>query len=250
VRIFFYATAAVVGVASANAADLPPARGPVFKAAQPTPVYSWAGVYVGANGGGAWGRNCWTFIGTVPDLGLPAPGDDGCHSPSGGVFGGQVGFNWQSGPIVLGAEAQGDWANLRGQNVSLLPTPPFPPSTNRTRVDAVGLFTARAGYAFGPMLLYLKGGAAAVLNRYDFTLTGLAVPSATAGDETRWGGTIGGGVEYGLTPSLSAAIEYNYLALGTRRNTFTLPGILPDSFVDIHQNLNVLTAHINYHFPR
>jgi len=252
VRLFFYATAAVVGVAlaaSAYAADLPPARGPFFKAAPPPPVYSWAGIYIGANGGGAFGRNCWTFQGTVPSIGLPAPGDDGCHGPSGGVLGGQVGFNWQSGPLVLGAEAQGDWANLRAQNVSLLPSPPFPPSINRSRVDGFGLFTARAGYAFGPALLYLKGGAAAVLDRYDFILTGLGIPPPTA-SETRWGGTIGGGIEYGLTPNLSAAIEYDYLALGTRRDTFTLPGILPNSLVDIRQDMHMLTARLNYRFSQ
>jgi outer membrane immunogenic protein len=255
VRLFFYAAAAVVGVAlvalaaSAEAADLPPARGPFFKAAPPPPVYSWAGIYIGANGGGAFGRNCWTFQGTVPSIGLPAPGDDGCHGPSGGVLGGQIGFNWQSGPLVLGAEAQGDWANLRAQNVSLLPSPPFPPSINRSRVDGFGLFTARAGYAFGPALLYLKGGAAAVLDRYDFILTGLGIPPPTA-SETRWGGTIGGGIEYGITPSLSAAIEYDYLALGTRRDTFTLPGILPNSLVDIRQDMHMLTARLNYRFSQ
>ena len=81
---------------------------------------------------------------------------------------------------MLGAEAQGDWANLRAQNVSLLPSPPFPPSINRSRVDGVGLFTARAGYAFGPALLYVKGGAAAVLDRYDFILTGSGIPPPTA----------------------------------------------------------------------
>ena len=43
-----------------------------------------------------------------------------------------------TGPIVFGLEAQGDWADLRGQNPSLLP-PPYPPSINRTRVDADGL---------------------------------------------------------------------------------------------------------------
>ena len=74
----------------------------------------------------------------------------------GGVVGGQIGYRWQTGGWVFGLEAQGDWANLRGDNVSLL----FPAFVNRSRLDAFGLFTGQVGYAWNNALFYVKGGAA------------------------------------------------------------------------------------------
>lgn len=141
---FFVALATFITVGAANAADLP--RAPIYKAAAGPAAVSWTGFYIGANGGGGWSRGCWNFIGTVPAVGLPAPLDEGCNYPRGGMIGAQVGFNWQTGPMVVGLEAQGNWA-LQGENVSLLPSPPFPPSINRTRVDGLGLFAGRLGFA-------------------------------------------------------------------------------------------------------
>lgn len=43
--------------------------------------------------------------------------------------------------------------------------------TDRSRVDAFGLFTARVGYAFNNVLLYVKGGAAVAADRYDTYVT-------------------------------------------------------------------------------
>lgn len=239
---FFVALAAVITAGAANAADLP--RAPIYKAAPAPAAISWTGFYLGANGGGGWGRGCWTFIGTVPAVGLPAPLDEGCNSPSGGIIGGQVGYNWQAGPMVFGLEAQGNWANLRGSNVSLLPTPPFPASINHTRVDGLGLFTGRLGFAWGSTLLYAKGGAAVVHEDHEFTLTGVVAPPI-ATSATRWGGTIGAGLEHKFAPNWSGAVEYNYVALGTSRLTF--PSV-PVSIVDINRDLHLVTLRLNYSF--
>ena len=63
------------------------------------------GFYVGVNGGGGWGRTDWFFnvVGTTAN-----------HDSSGGLAGGQIGYNWQTGPWVFGVEADGDWANING----------------------------------------------------------------------------------------------------------------------------------------
>jgi outer membrane immunogenic protein len=243
VRKFFVALAAIATASAANAADLP--QGPVYKAAVAQSDLSWTGLYIGANAGGSWGRRCWTFIDTVPAVGLAGPLNEGCHDPSGAILGGQVGFNWQTGPIVFGLEAQGDWANLRGQNPSLLPSPPFPPSINRTRVDSLGLFTGRIGYAWGPTLIYAKGGAAVVHDRDDFTPTAPPAASTFTG-ETRWGGTIGGGVEYKFTQNLSGALEYNYVGLGKSRITF--PSQPLAAVVDTDKDMHLVTVRLNYSF--
>ena len=76
-------------------------------------VYDWSGFYIGANGGWGSSRNCWDF--------LPVAGgtvSEGCHDASGGTVGGQIGYRWQAGTWVFGLEAQGNWADFKGSNVS------------------------------------------------------------------------------------------------------------------------------------
>ena len=118
---------ALGAAAPAVAADLPArtyTKAPAYVAA----VYDWSGFYIGANGGWATSRKCWDFSGTTaarfPNVA------EGCHDASGGVVGGQIGYNWQSGAWLFGLEAQGDWADLSGSNVSLA----FPTFSNRSRV--------------------------------------------------------------------------------------------------------------------
>jgi len=48
-------------------------------------------------------------------------------------------------------------------------------------MDAFGLFTGQAGYAFNTALIYLKGGAAVVADRNDI-LAGGVVAATSAGD--------------------------------------------------------------------
>ena len=44
---------------------------------------------------------------------------DGCRERSGGLVGGQIGYRWQANQWVFGLEAQGDWADLSSQRISL-----------------------------------------------------------------------------------------------------------------------------------
>jgi outer membrane immunogenic protein len=219
----------VVSAGIASAADLPPRPAPIPPPAVApvvVPVFTWSGFYIGANGGYGTGQKCWT---------LPlVAADEGCHDTTGALAGGQIGFNWQMGSFVFGLEAQGDWANLKGSNVSLFD----PTFTNESRVNAIGLFTARVGFAANNFLLYAKGGAAVVSDKYDFT--GATFGSAS---ETRWGWTVGGGVEFGFTPNWSLAAEYNYVDTGKRDVTFDTNDV-----ETIKQNIHLVTARVNYRF--
>jgi outer membrane immunogenic protein len=242
---FLLSIASCCGAVTAHAADMPapyyPAPAPVYAAPPPA---NWTGFYIGANGGGAWGQGCWTFVDTVPS-GLAGPAaPDGCHSPVGGLAGGQVGFNWQISNSVLGFEAQGNWANLQGQNVSLA----FPTTTDRARIDGLALFTGRIGYTWNSALFYVNGGSALVANKYGFFGTLFGIPVSGGGSQTRWGGTAGAGLEYKFARNWSAAIEYNYVFLDTSRVTFATT-LGPSALDDINQNASLLTARVNYNFP-
>ena len=147
-------------------------------------------------------------------------GAEGSHDASGGTVGGQVGYRWQAGTFVFGLEAQGNWADFSGSNTSLQ----FPAFRNHTNVDAFGLFTGQVGYAINNVLLYVKGGAAVTSNSYRVNNVVGGGLAGVTGDDTRWGGTIGAGLEYAFAPNWSVGVEYNHLFMQDRTYNFTTPG--------------------------
>ena len=107
-------------------------------------LYDWSGFYIGANGGWGQSRNCLDFVDVA---GLVVA--DGCRERSGGLADGQIGYRWQAGTWVFGLEAQGDWADLSNQRISIV-NPLF---STRTTTDGIGLFTGQIGYAWNAALL-------------------------------------------------------------------------------------------------
>jgi outer membrane immunogenic protein len=249
---FLLATVGLVSLgiaAPASAADL--AARPYTKAPPPVvAIYDWSGFYIGANGGGGWGHKCWD----VTNFRAPvAPFREGCHDATGGVVGGQVGYRWQSAGWVFGLEAQGDWADLKGSNVSLF----IPRWTNNSKIEAFGLFTGQVGYAWNNVLWYVKGGAAVTDDKYRGTVTTPPFAGALfdSASETRWGGVVGTGLEFGFAPNWSVAVEYDHLFMGNRDITFTSTGVLagiPAGSIfrtdSIRQDVDMVTARINYRF--
>ncbi|NPU64529.1 porin family protein [Bradyrhizobium sp. 83012] len=227
-KLVLMTTAIVVLASPALAADL--AARPYTKAPPPVmaAIYDWSGFYIGVNGGGGWTHNTWDLVGG---------GREGSHDSSGGTVGGQVGYRWQMGQLVFGVEAQGNWADFSGDNVSAL----FG-TRNRTKTDAFGLFTGQVGYAWNNVLLYAKGGAAVTSNTY--TITNAATGGFLASnDNTRWGGVVGAGLEYGFAPNWSMGIEYDHLFMD--RQTVSFGALGSDS---IKQDADIFTARLNYRF--
>ncbi|UYO37857.1 outer membrane protein [Rhodopseudomonas palustris] len=225
-----------LGAAPAMAADL--AARPYTKAPPIIAVaYDWSGFYIGANGGWGTSRKTWDLY----SLGGLFVGPDGSHDASGGTVGGQIGYRWQIGSWVVGLEAQGNWADFKGSNTGITSNV----LTNQSRIDAFGLFTAQVGYAWNNALLYVKGGAAVVSDKYDTyrIATGVGFDS---GKETRWGGSIGTGLEYGFAPNWSVGVEYNHLFLDSRDVTFATAGGVQTVVERIKQDADVVTARINY----
>jgi outer membrane immunogenic protein len=229
---------AAVGMsAPASAADL--AARPYTKAPPPmvAAVYDWTGFYIGANGGLGSSRKCWDSI--VPALTI---GPEGCHDATGGVAGGQIGYRWQASNWVFGIEGQGDWADLSGSNTSLL----FPGFSNHSKIDAFGLFTGQVGYAWNNVLFYVKGGAAVTGDRFriDDTLAGVA--ATTTVNQTRWGGTVGAGFEFGFAPNWSAGFEYDHLFMQDKNVTFATPAGVFFGADRIRQDVDLVTIRVNY----
>ena len=208
------ALAAFVGaVHPVAAADLPPR--PAYSPApmmSPTPVYNWTGIYVGLNGGYGWGNQ--------DPLNLITNRFDGASLGfSGGVFGGTAGAQIQSGHVVIGFEADIDWANMKG-SATFVPSiggilgPAAISAT--TNIDWEATARARIGYAQENWLYYVTGGLAvlgaksAFTPALGFTCGNYGLASCT-GTSKQIGAALGAGVEYGITQNVSAKLEYLYI---------------------------------------
>jgi outer membrane immunogenic protein len=239
--VILVAAAIAVGAAApAVAADLPARPYVKAPAMLPSPIYDWSGFYIGINGGGGFSHKCWTAI--VDPTGPVGP--EGCHDPSGGTIGGQIGYRWQMATWVFGLEAQGNWADFRGDNVSQL----FPALRNQSRIDAFGLFTGQIGYAWNNALLYVKGGAAVVEDRYRIFSVPGGVLVDTANDGNRWGAALGVGFEYAFAPNWSFGLEYDHLFMGNRDVNFTTFGGVFDGTDRIRQDVDLFLVRFNYKF--
>ena len=207
------AFAAFVGaVHPVAAADLPtrPAYAPA-PMMSPTPVYNWTGIYVGLNGGYGWGSQ--------DPLNIITNRFDGTSLGfSGGLFGGTVGAQIQSGHVVIGFEADLDWANMRGSG-TFVPTIGggiISPAVNATtNIDWESTARVRVGYANDNWLFYATGGMAILGAKTSITTAGGAscatLIASCTGFSKQIGAALGAGVEYGITQNVSAKLEYLYI---------------------------------------
>ena len=221
---------AALAAGPAFAADMPariPTKAPVMA---PVTFYNWSGLYIGGHAGGGFGEKCFTFAGV----------SEGCHDVDGWLGGGQVGYNWQNGNIVFGVEFSGSFGKLEGDHVITGTVA----DTYDTRVNSIFLATGRIGWAADRFMIYATGGGASVRDRYRH-VDAVFGTSASARD-TRWGWTVGAGVEFALAQNWSLGLQYNYIDLGDRNLTFTGTG---GPFVEnIDQNLHLATIRLNYRF--
>jgi outer membrane immunogenic protein len=143
---------------------------------------------------------------------------------------------------VFCLEGQGNWADFRGSHVSTL----FPGDRLDSRIDAFGLFTGQIGYAANNVLFYVKGGAAVTADRFRIfdVPTGLVV--ATTGDDTRWGASVGTGIEFGFAPNWTAGVEYNHLFMQDRTHTFVDTTGAFIAAERIRQDVDLVTVRVNY----
>jgi outer membrane immunogenic protein len=204
---------------AARAADIPapaPATAPVYVPPRAA-VYNWTGFYVGAMGGYGWSNS---------------QGNDF----KGGFAGGTIGGNFQFQNFVMGVEGEGAWSDI-GQSASGF----FGLVTATDRVQAFGSLTGRLGVALDNVLIYGKGGGALASNKLSVSGLGL-VASDT---QTHLGYTVGGGVEWGITPNWSVKGEYLWAHYESKNYFASLvpPGI-PSGTLEV----NTVKFGVNYRF--
>jgi outer membrane immunogenic protein len=214
---------ATLAALPASAADLGrrlPTKAPMMA---PEPVWNWTGFYIGVNGGAGWARS----------EHFDAAVSTGLFDQKGGMIGGTVGYNWQTGPAVFGVEGDLDWAHING-SVNCGGVTCF------TNMQAFGTARGRLGYAFNNWMPYITGGAA-----FANIKAGQDGIGGASTDEWRTGWTIGGGVEAMFAQNWSAKIEYLYADFGTGSAvSYNAPGLVGVT----ERNVNMVRGGINYHF--
>lgn len=188
--------------------------------------YSWTGVYVGAHAGGGWNNSRWS-----DPSNLVAPFNT---NGSGGIFGGQVGYNYQMNQIVIGIEGDLSASAVKGVNHCLIY-----PSPCETKQDYLASLRGRLGYAMDRVLVYGDGGVA--FTNYKFTERS---PDQSFSGGSRIGWTVGLGAEYAFSDHWTAGVEWNYYDFGSKTG---VPSVFPGQVTN-RDTENVAVARINYKF--
>ncbi|MBM3607163.1 MAG: porin family protein [Alphaproteobacteria bacterium] len=207
----------------AVAADLPgrgaPASpGPVFS---PVQAYNWSGVYAGLNAGYGWGS---FQRGTKGLIG----------STSGAALGATLGYNYQMGSFVIGAEGDLNKSWERGGRNFV------GPAATKGSLDWFGTLRARAGFAADRALVYATGGYA--FGKLNASVNDTGIPAAFSNSSIRHGYALGAGIEYAFTNNISAKAEYLYMNLGGG-SVFGAPYVQTSGY-----STSIIRAGVNYHF--
>jgi outer membrane immunogenic protein len=223
---------ALLGMAvAAQAADLPRRTMAPAPYVAAVPVFTWTGFYVGVNAGYGWSDNGngddrfrlgadSVFVGSAPGVFTFRDNNDEADGFLGGA---QIGYNWQVTPgtgFVWGVEADIQGIDLdRGAGNSIGRFDPTGPGdlvlpedfiavrNSASSLDYFGTVRGRLGYAFDRLLVYGTGGFAYGggdrNNGCPAFVSGVSTSRFcdNGGDDTRWGYTFGGGIEWALPVS-------------------------------------------------
>jgi outer membrane immunogenic protein len=171
-----------------------PAAASDYKSTSP----SWQGPYIGLHVGGGRSNIDWTYV---------AGGNAADHSGSGAFAGGQVGYNFRAGDLVVGVEADISAAGIDGG--TSCPNPAF---TCDSDISMLGSVRLRAGVTTGGLLIYGTGGFG--FGRIDISTTSAVIgTNGTKSNESGW--VAGGGLEFALDRYWSVKGEYLYFDLGS-----------------------------------
>jgi outer membrane immunogenic protein len=179
-----FVSLSILLASSASAADLADDGVHSHPSYDASETFSWTGAYAGLHGGAQYK--------SFNDNGAPA-------------VGGQLGYNFQAGPGVFGAELEGSYMN---NEVRV--------SGGRLESRFRGAAKAKAGLGLDRTLIY---GAAGVTTTEFERLRRVSNKWKSGSENWTQGYLFGGGVEHAFSAGVSAKIEYNYVISNGVRTT-------------------------------
>ncbi len=237
-RVLFGAMLAGAVAGPGLAADLPaamPTKAPAY-----VPAFSWTGTYVGLNIGGVWGRTDFdpsSMLNLAPNTVTSYP--TVTVNSNSLIGGGQAGYNWQLGSLVLGFEQDFQFLSLKpGFVYGAAPLPPGAPGAPGALVVGdgfsanlkyMGATRAKLGWAWDRVMLYATGGletgVADGTGNYVARTGGSPALSFTQSRVFFVGWTAGAGVDYAMTNNIFLGLDYRYFDLGSQN--FNLGAVTP-----------------------
>lgn len=209
-------------------------------AAAAAPAYAqdmtWTGPYGGVHGGfvdvqPTWtGHNIYQTVDGAEGTFTVVPHDDAIaarlsHNQAGG--GAQIGFNFDAGGFVIGAEADATFFSFTQTYTNTASAATY---TLRSHASNLETVRARAGVKFNQAMLFVTGGAAFSNIRHTITATdqsqtiidggegaqtiGSATANLAAAGKTDTGWTVGGGGELRLGNKFSIALTLLHVDFG------------------------------------
>jgi len=243
---------------SPEARPVMPVKAPVYKAPIIEAV-NWTGFYIGGFGSADLGEAGWGFV-----TGIAKPHIGGYD------LGGNAGYNWQYGHVVVGFEGSLEHTNLNGGTAcapllsgsnSGTPAAPMFQMTCNAWANWIAEATARVGFTWDRALFYGKIGGAWTNEQFSATCN-LSVATQLANGFTqqcrnpadafslgltastgRGGWVFGVGYEFALTRNWSAKAEGEYLSFGDKNVTAS-----DGSQLNVGMNIWQVKVGVNYRF--
>ncbi len=198
--------------------------------------YDWSGMFVGIQGGYAWGETRPSSLNIFNNI-----RDTATVNYSDFVSGIESGYNWQSENLVLGFESSTTLFGISGYERG----PDRPCSFQGCHADVEWFSTGRirAGYAMDRVLPFIAGGLA--MGQLKGTFDNPACSCHI--NDLSLGWTVGGGVEWAVNDKWSLKAEYLYVNLG-KPSVKGTPGGLAN-FINVDKyDFDVARVAVNYHF--
>ncbi len=207
---------AVAGLALSTSAAFAADLGqPYVKAPPPPPppAPTWTGFYLGVNGGFGWNKNSGDLF--CADAVFCPEATGNILKPKGGLAGGQIGYNWQSGIVVYGIEADIQWADIHESATVATGVRGLDFDASQ-KLDWFGTVRGRLGITpwSQSALLYVTGGLIYGGEKTTASLDTAAASVVVSNSTTRTGGTIGVGLEYLFAPNFSGKVEALWYDMG------------------------------------
>jgi opacity protein-like surface antigen len=263
-RMVIALLAASFAAGESFAADWPVTALPQPYRPGPLLPVDWNGFYFGVNAGYGWatGSSTTDFAGGLTGAATTPSGTGATElgnasliassSPRGGIAGGQLGFNWQAGMVVLGAEFDAQWSGQ--QTTAAVVCLPACTAAENVKIRSLTTGRARIGLAFDWLMPYVTAGGALVNAQDNLTVTvGGVTGNFQSLSNTTLGWTAGGGVDIALSSNWSARVEYLHIRANDLNSAAPIPGFLGVGQVTESAAFrdNIIRVGLNYRFgPR
>jgi outer membrane immunogenic protein len=215
---------------------------------EPASVNDWAGFYAGIHAGRGLANSDLRFD-EATGFSNSDIRDGFSTALDGQLAGAQLGYNYQTNSLFLGAEADYSWSGIEGtyRNQYIGGNYYFYADAD---VEWLASLRARVGFVVAKAAIYGTGGIAfaGTETRVTSNYSGSGITDSDSSTRTGW--VLGGGVEAKLTSNMSARLEYLHYDFESESFFYRLDpeSDAYDAFGDAYLDVDILRVGVNMLF--